>query len=574
MNLPQHIAVVIGLLSAHYSVAQGLYISEGITMTAREGNIQLRGNWVNNGSFLQRTGVITFAGDTQTVRGSKSTVFNDLTVVNGSKATMATAGQGVRGVVLSNGILYANDNLSLLSSASQTALVDGAGTGEVLGNLTMQRYLYNSLGYKYISAPFQSATVNEMADEVNLSSTFPNFYKYHENRQSAGWVSLTDPGSLLIPFHGYAVNLGTSLLPITAAMTGVANNGQFSLTLYNHNQPFTKGFNLVGNPYPSPVDWDIAEGWSRNNVDNAVYYFNAGTANRYKGTYSSYINGISSDGFATGVVPAMQGFFVHVSDGVFPVTGTLTINNKARVNNLSPYYHKTAMVQMKPLIRLKAGFVEHKHVADPLVVYFDERASDNFESELDALKVLNTDERVPNFYVLSGAQRLSVSALSTFTDTIAIIPLGLTTELEGWISFDTVSLQNLPYGVHPYFVDVKTGVVQDIQKQPRYWVMLPNGTYDNRFCLVFSRADPSKHPFFGDVFNAWAYNGRLHLTLNMLSGGKGEVMITSTSGQTLMKTAVNGFGHHEIDAPWAAGVYIVSLVNSEGTFSKKIIIAN
>lgn len=573
MKFRVHIVILATLLYATDAKSQGLYIPQGVTVTAREGNVQIKGDWINNGDFVHKEGVVTFAGDTQTLSGSEPVVFNDLSVINGAKVAMATAGQEVRGIVLSNGMLYANNNLTLLSTAIQTALVDGAGTGEIFGNMTMQRYLPNSFGYKYISSPFQDATVNEMGDDVAITSQFPSFYRYDENRQSAGWVSHTDPAFTLLPLYGYAANLGTSLSPVTVDITGVAGNGQLSLTLYNHNRPFTKGFNLVGNPYPSPVDWGAAEGWTRTNVENAVYYFNAGTVNRYKGTYSSYINGISSDGIANGVIPAMQGFFVHVANGAYPVTGTLTVNNQARINNLAPYYHKATAGEMRPLIRIKAGFVEYGHASDPVVIYSDDGATNAFEQELDALKMMNTDEQVPNLYAFGSGERLSINALS-FSDTITIIPLGITTEIDGMISFDTVTLNGMPYSMHPYFVDVKTGAVQDMFRQPKYWTMLPKGVHDNRFCLVFSLKDPSGNPFFGNLFDAWGYNGKLHLVLNMMSGGKGDMIVTSISGQTIMRRAVDGFGHHEFDAYWPAGIYIVSFVTTEGTHSKKIAIVN
>ena len=68
----------------------------------------------------------------------------------------------VTGIVnIQNGALASAGNLTLVSSASQTALIDGSGAGTVTGNVTMQRYLSSAFGYKYISSPFQSATVNE-----------------------------------------------------------------------------------------------------------------------------------------------------------------------------------------------------------------------------------------------------------------------------------------------------------------------------------------------------------------------------------------------------------------------------
>jgi hypothetical protein len=75
--------------------------------------------------------------------------------------------------------------------------------------------------------------------------------------------------------EGYAVNFGSSSSPITFDVTGVVNNGTLSTTIFNHDNLYTRGFSLVGNPYPSPVDWDSPSGWTRINIDNALYYFEA-----------------------------------------------------------------------------------------------------------------------------------------------------------------------------------------------------------------------------------------------------------------------------------------------------------
>jgi hypothetical protein len=115
----------------------------------------------------------------------------------------------------------------------------------------------------------------------------------------------------------------------------------------------------VGNPYPSPIDWNAVGGWTKTNVDNAIYFFSNGTVSQYTGTYSSYVNGVSSNGVAGNIIAAMQGFFIHVSNGTFPVSGLLAVNNTAR--NLNPttvFFDYTVPQAPSPFIRLSAGFYD------------------------------------------------------------------------------------------------------------------------------------------------------------------------------------------------------------------------
>ncbi|MCK7536872.1 MAG: hypothetical protein MZV63_40895 [Marinilabiliales bacterium] len=89
---------------------------------------------------------------------------------------------------------------------------------------------------------------------MDLASSFPLFYRYDESRTSSGWVAYATGTLPLNPMEGYAVNFGATALPWTVDVTGVVNNGSLSVTLYNHGNTYTDGFNLVGNPYPHQSD--------------------------------------------------------------------------------------------------------------------------------------------------------------------------------------------------------------------------------------------------------------------------------------------------------------------------------
>ena len=129
-----------------------------------------------NGSAAQVIGAGTFAGNT----------IKDLTINNIAGVTLSGP-LNVTGIVLvSSGTLSSAGNLTLVSTAAGTALIDGSGTGTVTGNVTMQRYLSSGFGYKYFSSPFQAATVNEFADDMALDLL--HVFKYDESRTSSGWV--------------------------------------------------------------------------------------------------------------------------------------------------------------------------------------------------------------------------------------------------------------------------------------------------------------------------------------------------------------------------------------------------
>ncbi len=552
-------------------VANNFTITSG-TVTAPSTTLQVYGNWSNSGTFTHNGGVVYLnKSGGQTISGS--TAFNSLSIGASSTTTITASGQTVSNTLLCDGTLNAGGYLTLLSTATQTALIDGSGAGEVLGNVTMQRYLTHGYGYKYIGSPFTSATVGSLSAYINLSATFPTFYSNNENLATAGWVADTARTNTLTPLQGYAANFGTSSAALTYSLTGVVNNHTISSTLYNHNQTFTLGFNLVSNPYPSPINWTSGAGWTKTNIDNAVYYFNASDTSQYTGSYSSYIGGVSSDGIANNIIPAMQGFFIHVSSGTYPVTGTFSVNNSARVNNLTPTYHKVASgMQDLPLLRLDASFSDNGTHSDPAVIYFDGRANGTFDNTIDALKLLNTDTGIPSLYSFTtDVTKLSIQAINPNGDSINVIPLGLQTQQDGPVTFTARNIDNIPSGTHIYFYDLKTGINQDLQSTPQYLVNLNSGTYDNRFFLMLTNKDKGQIPVINGALNAYTSGKSVFV---YLLNGTGNIVITDLLGQVIEKQEVSGNGYHEIKLQVSTGIYIVTLYSDLGKQSKKIFIGN
>ena len=562
--------------------AQGLIIPSGSYVIQTAGLLATQNNWVNNGSFTAGSGTVVFNGTTQTLGGSVPTTFNNIILEPGSSTSIISAGQQLTGALQSNDSLYCNGNLTLLSTAAQTALIDGSGTGEVVGNLTMQRYLSTAFGYHYFSSPFKADTVGNFANVISLTTSFPDVYSYNENDSTNGWINYTTGSGILTPLAGYAVNFGTSTAALTASLTGVVSNHTQSVTLYNHNLTYTLGFNLVGNPYPSPIDWNSSTGWTKTNIDNALYFFQNGTTNQYTGTYSSYINGVSSDGVASNLIPAMQGFFIHVSNGTYPVTGLLSVSNTARNTSSNVAFYGVGTTGPAngppPLLRLTAGFTGDTSLYDPMVIYLEDGATPSFNKELDALKLMNTHIGVPSLYAVSqDNQQLSIQALPYPGTALQTIPLGLKTAQDGQVSFSVRDREQLPASLHIYFSDTKTGTLQDLGQTPSYQLYLPQGTYSNRFYLELSttalQTTPGTTPVSGPFFEAWSAGNQLYLRSNLPAGQQAGLDIFDATGRLIYRGSISDNTTHLIRLPAvAAGIYIVSLSDGSTIQSKKIFI--
>lgn len=558
--------------------AQGLLIPAGAYVIQQDGNVCIGSNFKNDGIFIQSGGTIVFNGGLQALHGSTPTAFNYMRINAGSTTTINSGGHTLKGVLLCNGILDVNDNLTLLSTPAQTALIDGTGIGSVIGNLHMQRYISNALGYKYLSSPFQAATVNELSDELNLNASFPPLYYYEEDLTSTGWNYYINPLLPLMPLKGYAANFGVSGGPLTIDITGAVNNGNINTgTIFNHNREYTQGFHLVGNPYPSPIDWDAATGWTRTNIDNAIYYFDADNSDEYTGTYSSYINGISSNGIANGIIPAMQGFFIHVADGAYPVAGLLAMNNDVRINNFSAHFHRISSPNV-PLLRLNASFATQQIKPDPVVIYFDDRATEKFNEGYDALKLINTNKKVPSIYAISNDHHLlSIDAIPNPIDSITLVPLGIEIASTDMVKLEINDIQLMPDNMYVYLADAYNKTLQNLRQQPTYTTTLSGGKNHGRFSIIFSYKElTTADIILTQELNAYAKNRKIYVLLSAMTGTNGTLIINNTAGQKINTYRLDGYGYHEIDAPYANGMYILSFHsnNNDKVLTKKIFLGD
>ncbi len=567
------------LTSGTYS-SNNINVRSGGSLTLTAGTLQIGGGITTGGTFTASAGgTIEMNGTTaQTIPAAAfaANTINNLNVNNSTGVTLAGT-LNITGILYQTiGTLTTGGFLTLVSSATQTALVDGTGAGSISGNVTMQRYLASAYGYKYVSSPMQAATVGSFSSLVDLAATnLSNFYTYIEANASSGFTSYTTSTNLLTPMKGYAADFGNSGTAATINITGAVNNGAQSIAINNTDQPYTLGFNLVGNPYPSPIDWNAATGWTKTMIDNAIYYFDSGTTTQYTGTYSTYINGVSSDGVANNILASMQGFFVHVTNGTYPVAGTLAVTNAVRVNNLSPVFHKstgvTGPIRPRTLIRLSAGFSGDDKAIDAIVIYSDTAATKTFNSKVDAIKLLNTNDLVPNFYIAAqNAVKLAINGLAAI-DSNTVVPLSLHTVKAGLIEFNPLAIENLPSGLSCYLYDVKTNKSTKLVANTKTSINLAAGDYDGRFYLSFKPTDEEATPA-QDVYYLYRKDGKIFVNINLQNSQSGSLSLITVTGSVVSRQSVTGNGIYDLGTPKIFGVYVVSFVTPGGIHAKKIFV--
>lgn len=566
--------------STGYAVCRNISIEASSSVTVNSSkDLSVYGNWTNSGQSFTGDGTVIFTGTSaQTISGINT--FGNLTINNSSGATLTNT-TNLKGILTPTlGTLTTNDHLTLLSTASQTALIAGTGSGSVTGNVTMQRYMANRMGYHYYASPFAAAPVNEFTNEIGTIisgdpygggtdttqtvTPFPNFFAYDETMGPTMSIGWTDAGSTLQPLRGYCINFGASSGALTTDITGEVSDGpqNYGVTKTTTTKPGADGWNLVGNPYPSPVDWQ-STGWNKAYINDAIYYFTPNS--QYYGNYSSFVNGFGTGG-ATGIVAAMQGFFVRATG-----SGNLSVNNTARVNNLNPAFYKT--LSNTPLLRLQGYPSQNSSYSDETVIYFDPQATGDFDGSYDAYKLMNNSPNLPNIYTSYNASpALSINGMPPLSNTDVVIPLGFLTQTNGNFTINASEILNFDPSLHIYLEDNQMSAIQDLTTNPAYTFSMNANAPQYRFFIRFSPSILTGIEENGSSFvDAWASGKDIYVNYSNSSLQPAEISVYNMLGQTVISGTQEGRGtmRYTVDKP---GCYIINVISTNGSYQKKVVI--
>jgi hypothetical protein len=204
---------------------------------------------------------------------------------------------------------------------------------------------------------------------------------------------------------GFSLSLPS---PAPLSFTGTYSH-TFTLTGQQYENYVSGKYILIGNPYPSVIDWDNASGFTKTNLMGALYYWNAATS-----SYASYASNVGTNGGTRYIAP-MQAFLVSTTGaGGF---SSVSINNNARVTLQNPSFLRESS---EDIIRITLQ-AENSDQKDETVIRFNEYASIDFDSDLDAYKLLNSGT-IPSVYTALNNQTYSINSLES-TSSVTSIPV-------------------------------------------------------------------------------------------------------------------------------------------------------
>ena len=346
-------------------------------------------------------------------------------------------------LTITQGNLESNDRLTLKSNANGTARVATISNTNygVIGNVNVERFIPGGPGKRkwrflsFATSDNSLMSLNQLIDDILITApagaaggfdinplnpaNTASLRTYTESTIGAASNGWTDPSSINnniatgVGFEVFVRGSRTLTNPylnwtepdnVTIDYTGVLNKGDITKTLSytNTNNSTSDGFNLVGNPYASAIDFENGN-LTKTNIQNKFWSYNPNTGlyGIYDATLHTGTNSI------TQYIASSQGFFVKAT----AANPSITFKETCKSDNPGNNYFKSNNSSQNILPILKIGISNDSTFTDETLLVFDENASALGEDEHDAYKWFND---ALNIYTISSDQiNLNIDARNT-----------------------------------------------------------------------------------------------------------------------------------------------------------------
>ena len=468
-----------------------------------------------------------------------NTDVNSLTIAPGAKLT------------LNSGSLTATNGITLQSDPTGTAtFVDTNTSSPLVVSGTVQQHVSAGRNW-YITVPsIQSNSQLFTSSALNRGTSVVCF-----DEPSGTWIAPVD-GKLDL-MRGY-IQVATSTPSVTGSTGTVAFSGKFNTGAYSINLTRTEGksgYNLVGNPYPSYLNWNMV---TKTNVSNTMWY-----RTKEGGVYKFYTYvansgaGVGSPATVTNKIPPMQAFWVKVNT---VGSGSIAVDNDMRSHFDDAGNIMKAPKQLaQKLIRLQ---VSNGTNTDEAVVYFNANALDTFD-QYDALKRSNGEPSLPEIFTQAGTEQVVINGMTELKYNTEI-PVGFKTGEANNFVISANEISNFEVGTKVILIDKQNPTAEiDLSNGAVYNFNSPiTASTTDRFSLILRT--PGVTTDLDDNFklNAQVFVNSVN-QITIIAPEKSNYTIYNAVGQ-LIENGILNYKLHTTNCNLNTGVYVVK-VNNQST---------
>lgn len=457
--------------------------------------------------------------------------------------------------------LITNNQLRLKADSNYTARISQISNPSdvtVIGGLIVQQFNKRGrTGWVMMSNSVYNDSIISWMDDFATSGfpgstgyvgDFVSIYSFGENFEYQTPQSSTDS---IILGKGYFVYFGDALYNtdnITFDVCGKPHIGDFyfNITSPNPNELSETGWNLVANPYSSPIDW-TSPFWEKVLINDVFYIYN-NNLEQY-GIYSNE-TGLSINE-QTSIIPASQGFWVKT----FREGATLKATEEVKTE-LYQLFNKSNNQNTIPHLKLK--LISSNYRDECILAFSNVDSLENLKK--CAYKLYSINDAVPSISLLSNSFSYSILTENKAENEIPVLlkmksfPAAVTIQLNNNVDvekiFFTDKLLNKKIKIsndtllHYYFTD-------SLDFTNRFYI-----NYQNNINYVNDLKGNTKGIFPNPAKNI-LYISESNISSVNIKDLHGKIVQNSSTLQT-KQININML---------SAGIYLVELFNEKGVVS-------
>jgi hypothetical protein len=476
-------------------------------------------------------------------------------------------------VTLGGSLNVVSGSFTLENNAKLIQTTEAVNTGSI--NVKRNSTPMVRLDYTLWSSPVTAQNLFAFSP-ATITSPITRFYSYNTATNNYSNTGITNT-STFIKGKGYAVrapNTYTATPTVfTGTFAGVPNNGPISIALDNSNQ----GFNLVGNPYPSPIDATALVNANSSLINGTLYFYShnfksdgtayeSGTGIQYAtwnstgaaqaGTGASAVGQNTS--IPNGTIQVGQGFIVKAT-----AAGNLSFTNAMRSTNSADQFFKMGTAK-KPETTEKHRFwldltnEQGDHLSQMLVGYVD-GATNGEDNLYDGEEFGNPQTSLSSR--LNGKNYTIQGRALPFIDT-DVVPLDFKAATNGTYTIALTKTDGVFASNQKVVLkDNATGKVTDL-KAGAYTFSATAGSANSRFELLYDKSAINKTELAAST-GVIAVKKQGVFQVNTTDGSiMKEISVYDIQGHLILKQEnINSNTTTLSGLPTAKGIFILKVTN-------------
>ncbi|NVK04342.1 MAG: hypothetical protein HWD92_05940 [Flavobacteriia bacterium] len=470
------------------------------------------------------------AGDYNTATNGAITVGDSLVIQDGVTLTID---DDTNSVINAYGTIETNSTGTVVLKGSSLGFATLPSSATFSGTGTIRYEIdVNQVGWHHFSAP-ATVTLGDLTFDngMTLSYSGASANVYTWDASTSGWVTTSSGANF--GAAGYTMYFSSAQIMSVPITPSNMNNEPETDALSYHNPggsppgnsaigwttAVEDGWNLVRNPYPEYLDWDVLDndGANLTDMDASVYIWNP-TSGGGTGAYESYSSAV---GGMFGIHP-FQAFFVRATTGTGALVKPIDVRTESGVEFLGKQ-------QGDGVSRFRLTATVGNYSRTQAFAFLEEG---RLEKDAYDTYAFQGGSGVPYFYsTTSDSVRVDNQALPKYFSSIETYLTCYSTNegASSQISLDDQELAQFPLNV--YLIDLHTLQAIDMRAQLTHSFFIDSLAPAQRFRLILSQHKVDLDEF--DSEELIAYSSSDNLIVELPSSDSYTYQLIDWNGRTI-----------------------------------------